>query len=184
MVKRLRRAACNREVWRRNTIKGGRLRRPKTDVSSIDWHAELVTETAQHEQPLVLGLEAWTSTDVKIRVNRHHGRDMISLLRTEGVEASYGAEFSNGPAYELVVATISNEAFWISLGVAVRAWLKARSGRKIRIKTKGLELTADGYAADDVVRILESVRVHHGEVVAKVERTNPKAVEGGDVAPR
>jgi hypothetical protein len=80
-----------------------------------------VTEAAQHEQPLVFGLEARTSTDVKIRVNRHHGGDMIGLLRAEGVKAGYGAEIFNGPAYELVVATISNEAFWISLGVALRA---------------------------------------------------------------
>jgi predicted ribonuclease YlaK len=29
---------------------------------------------------------------------------------------------------------------------------------QIRIKTKGLELTADDYAADDVVKILKSVR--------------------------
>ncbi|WP_433268971.1 effector-associated constant component EACC1 [Actinosynnema sp. CS-041913] len=141
-----------------------------------------MTETAQHEQPLVLGLEAWTSTDVKIRVNRHHGRDMIMLLKDEGVKASYGAEFSNGPAYELVVAAISNEAFWVSLGGAVTAWLKLRPGRRIRIKTRDLDLTADRYSVDDVVKIIESVHKHHDEVSERDADTMRRLDEGKETS--
>lgn len=114
------------------------------------------TDSEPSQQDVLVTLEPANPDTLNLRVWPKHVEELRNLLAEESVEFSTGQEFSSDPIRELLVASVENPAFWLSLSTVITKFWRRHRDKSVEVSNEGTVIRTKGMSALEVQRIISA----------------------------